>query len=570
MNTMLNASFTGMDVRIDFTYDYLGRRVAKSVWDYNLNTQTLYQRYLYDGSDLIAQTDASRNLQRTFTWGLDLAGSRSATGGVSALLQINDLTAGKTLSLTYDGNGNVAGLVNSDSGVLEGAYEYDPSGNLLRCEGAYAKSNPFRFSTKWQDDESGLINHGFRYYSPTFGRFINRDPIAEKGGLNLYGFCGNNGINGIDVLGRGNFFEDIGHALSSFWDHTFLWLGKHIAQNWDHGRRYVEIAAVIVASVFVGEEVDGLVQGMFDSAAEAAGDAATETALASGAPAMAAEEAGSMAMTDSLAGLGGIPTMAGGAAAGFTSGAMSAAFAGGNLNQVLSAGATGAAWGATFAFAGYEILNAHFPTHFSWSDARNALVTSAARYEIGRFAQREFGINGWQFDAALEAISYVGYHLFGNPYDDYNKKGGFYYIGGFGDRNPATGLLFKGGGMAHYWGEFLFDVNDQLLQWQGLPDAEGIRYAYHGLSLPYYGHSLGASRLVTLASLGIINGGGGAIALPFGEVASGGVETFIGNGDIVTGSYLGVGFNPDANVGSVHFITGHALDAYVDAFPQNL
>ncbi len=265
MITMLNASFTGMDVRIDFTYDYLGRRVAKSVWDYNLNTQTLYQRYLYDGSNLIAQTDASGNLQRTFTWGLDLAGSRSATGGVSALLQINDLTAGKTLSLTYDGNGNVAGLVNSDSGVLEGAYEYDPSGNLLRCEGAYAKSNPFRFSTKWQDDESGLINHGFRYYSPTFGRFINRDPIAEKGGLNLYGFCGNNGINGIDVLGRGNFFEDIGHALSSLWDHTGLWLSRHIAQNWDHGRRYIEMAAAIVASMYVGAWVTDIVQFEIDT-----------------------------------------------------------------------------------------------------------------------------------------------------------------------------------------------------------------------------------------------------------------------------------------------------------------
>ncbi len=43
---------------------------------------------------------------------------------------------------------------------------------------------------------------GQRYYSPSLGRFINHDPIEEQGGLNLYGFCGNNGVNGWDVLGN--------------------------------------------------------------------------------------------------------------------------------------------------------------------------------------------------------------------------------------------------------------------------------------------------------------------------------------------------------------------------------
>lgn len=42
---------------------------------------------------------------------------------------------------------------------------------------------------------------GQRYYNPTWGRFINRDPAGESGGVNLYGFCGNDAINGYDVLG---------------------------------------------------------------------------------------------------------------------------------------------------------------------------------------------------------------------------------------------------------------------------------------------------------------------------------------------------------------------------------
>jgi RHS repeat-associated protein len=42
---------------------------------------------------------------------------------------------------------------------------------------------------------------GHRFYSPSLGRFINKDPIEEQGGLNLYGFCGNNGVNRWDYLG---------------------------------------------------------------------------------------------------------------------------------------------------------------------------------------------------------------------------------------------------------------------------------------------------------------------------------------------------------------------------------
>jgi RHS repeat-associated protein len=48
---------------------------------------------------------------------------------------------------------------------------------------------------------SGVRYYGHRYYSAELGRFINRDPIAEQGGLNLYGFCGNDGVDRWDYLG---------------------------------------------------------------------------------------------------------------------------------------------------------------------------------------------------------------------------------------------------------------------------------------------------------------------------------------------------------------------------------
>ena len=41
--------------------------------------------------------------------------------------------------------------------------------------------NPFRFSTKYTDDETDLVYYGYRYYSPEMGRWMNRDPIGEEG-----------------------------------------------------------------------------------------------------------------------------------------------------------------------------------------------------------------------------------------------------------------------------------------------------------------------------------------------------------------------------------------------------
>jgi RHS repeat-associated protein len=120
---------------------------------------------------------------------------------VGALLQIADHSTGKTYLPAYDGNGNVAALFDASDGTVAAAYEYSPYGESLRCEGTFARENSFRFSTKFTDDETGLVYYGRRYYSPSQGRFLGRDPIEEQGGLNLYGFCGNSPIDRWDLLG---------------------------------------------------------------------------------------------------------------------------------------------------------------------------------------------------------------------------------------------------------------------------------------------------------------------------------------------------------------------------------
>lgn len=80
-------------------------------------------------------------------------------------------------------------------------YEYGPFGEPLVSSGTVAAELPFRFSTKYQDAETGLIHYIFRPYDPQTGRFASRDPIEESGGVNLYGFVGNDPLNKWDILG---------------------------------------------------------------------------------------------------------------------------------------------------------------------------------------------------------------------------------------------------------------------------------------------------------------------------------------------------------------------------------
>jgi RHS repeat-associated protein len=76
-----------------------------------------------------------------------------------------------------------------------------PFGELLRATGPMAKANPFRFSSKYQDDETDLLYYGYRYYSASSGRWNSRDPIEERGGAHLYAFVGNDSISRIDAFG---------------------------------------------------------------------------------------------------------------------------------------------------------------------------------------------------------------------------------------------------------------------------------------------------------------------------------------------------------------------------------
>ena len=61
--------------------------------------------------------------------------------------------------------------------------------------------NPYYFTGRRYDDESGLYYYRFRYYHPTLGRFLEQDPIGILDNINLYSYVNNNPVNWIDPLG---------------------------------------------------------------------------------------------------------------------------------------------------------------------------------------------------------------------------------------------------------------------------------------------------------------------------------------------------------------------------------
>jgi len=191
--------------KVDCTYDFQGRRVQKIVSTNNGSAWVAMStnKFVYDAWNLVAILDSQSSILQSFTWGTDLSGSPQGAGGVGGLLSMTVYTGANvgTYDYAYDGNGNVAAIMNSANGVVAGQWEYGPFGEVIRATGPMAKANPFRFSTKYQDDESDLVYYGYRYYNAGIGRWTARDPLGLKAGLNTYQFLGNSSLNGIDLLG---------------------------------------------------------------------------------------------------------------------------------------------------------------------------------------------------------------------------------------------------------------------------------------------------------------------------------------------------------------------------------
>ncbi len=112
---------------------------------------------------------------------------------------------------TRDHLGSIRELTDA-SGELRARYDYDVWGNSVVLEGD--TSLDFGYTGHYFHAPSGLNLTPYRAYSPAMGRWISRDPIAENGGLNLYGYVDNSPVDHIDPFGLAKF---CGPFESSHW-----------------------------------------------------------------------------------------------------------------------------------------------------------------------------------------------------------------------------------------------------------------------------------------------------------------------------------------------------------------
>ena len=192
--------------KLVFTYDPLGRRISKTVFNWITGDWSLItnHRFLYDGWNLVAVLASDLSPLLSFTWGLDLSGTEQGAGGVGGLLAVTVHTGTNagTYFPAYDGNGNVVALVNATNAAPAAQYEYGPFHELLRATGPLARQNPCLAASKYHDWETGVYYYGYRYEAPSTGRWLSRDPMGERGGLNPYGFAVNSPANYIDKDGQ--------------------------------------------------------------------------------------------------------------------------------------------------------------------------------------------------------------------------------------------------------------------------------------------------------------------------------------------------------------------------------
>ena len=210
-------SFIQGDRRIECVYDYLNRRVEKSV--YEGESLMSRKRFIYHGYLQIAELDATEVLEsavpvlrKTYLWDpLEPVATRILAMGVfdETGVYVEDLY------YTHDALKNTTALFGIKAG-RRALYEYGPYGSAVKMEGNAAELNPFRFSSEYADDELGLVYYNYRYYNPKDGRWLSRDILGEMHTQNNYAFMKNHAIFRFDLLGMYEYDEETKRQTKQF------------------------------------------------------------------------------------------------------------------------------------------------------------------------------------------------------------------------------------------------------------------------------------------------------------------------------------------------------------------
>ena len=194
------------DVKLvgQYRYDALSRRVAKIADATQGASVPVETRYIYDDARIIEEQDTAGTTVAAYTYG----------NGIDEVLSMD--RAGQTYYYHQNALGSVLAVTNSNGSIAEGNYDYDAygvpytenfvSGFLMRYPMSHsAIGNPWLFTGRQYDEESGLYFYRARSYDANKGRFLQRDPIGmwedETNLGNGYAYVGNNPVVRVDPLG---------------------------------------------------------------------------------------------------------------------------------------------------------------------------------------------------------------------------------------------------------------------------------------------------------------------------------------------------------------------------------
>lgn len=188
--------FTKNDEQYEYCYDSFNRRLSKSIYT---NQSVEKVNYLYTLENEIGAADSNGSINELRVLGV----GKGAEIGAAIALEL----AGNVYAPIHNLNGSVACLLELDSGKCIETYRYSAYGEeqIIGDSGHFistsAIGNPWRFSSKRVDDESGLSYFGRRYYSSRIGRWISPDPLGLAEGPNLYAYVMNRPLTLIDLYG---------------------------------------------------------------------------------------------------------------------------------------------------------------------------------------------------------------------------------------------------------------------------------------------------------------------------------------------------------------------------------
>jgi RHS repeat-associated protein len=177
---LASVTLPGTGGTVNFKYDPFGRRIEK------IAPTTGTTVYAYDGDNVTEQLGGGGNLLAHYTQG----------AGIDEPLAIAE--TGGSYYYHADGLGSITSLTGG-SGQLANSYVYDSFGNLTASAGTV--TNPFQYTAREFDSETGLYYYRERYYDPGIGRFLSEDSLGFYGGTNFFTYTANGPIGRSDPFG---------------------------------------------------------------------------------------------------------------------------------------------------------------------------------------------------------------------------------------------------------------------------------------------------------------------------------------------------------------------------------